>query len=47
MILTYKCVFGVPLPLKLTELFGEKVELEGLEFVNALPIEWRLVGEGI
>lgn len=45
MILTYKCFFGVPLPLKLTELFGEKVELEGLEFVNALLIEWRLVGD--
>lgn len=46
MILSYNCVFGVVLPMNLTERFGDGVELQALEFVNALPIEWRLVSEG-
>ena len=32
--------------MNLTGRFGDGVELQGLEFVNALPIEWRLVSEG-
>lgn len=43
MILTYVCEFGIPLPLAL-KLAGN-VELECIEFVGALPIEWRLVSE--
>ena len=42
MILSYKCTFGVPMPFDLTGRFGDGVELEGFEFVNAVPIEWRL-----
>jgi hypothetical protein len=42
MILTYKCSFGQPLNLQLAERFGDAVEIQALEFVNALPIEWRL-----
>jgi hypothetical protein len=45
-ILSYNCVFVVVLPMNLTERFGDGVELQALEFVNALPIEWRLVSEG-
>ena len=42
MILSYKCTFGVPMPFELTRRFGEGVELEGFEFINAVPFEWRL-----
>ena len=42
MILTYKCSFGQLLDLQLAERFGVAVEIQALEFVNALPIEWRL-----
>ena len=45
MILIYKCTFGVPMPFDLTQRFGEMVELQALEFVNAVPIEWRLKTE--
>jgi hypothetical protein len=31
-----------PLDLQLSERFGAAVEIRALEFVNALPIEWRL-----
>jgi hypothetical protein len=43
MILTYKCTFGQPLDLQLAERFGVAVEIQALEFVNALPMEWRLI----
>jgi hypothetical protein len=43
MILTYKCRFGQLLDLQLAERFGAAVEIKALEFVNALPIEWRLI----
>ena len=43
MILRFNCVFGQILPLNLAERFGAAVELQALEFVNAIPIEWRLV----
>lgn len=42
MIVTYNCYFGSPLPLNLAGRFGERVEIEALEFVNNIPIEWRL-----
>jgi hypothetical protein len=38
MILTYKCRFGQPLDLQLAERFGDAVEIQALEFVNALPM---------
>jgi hypothetical protein len=43
-ILTYQCEFGQPLPLGLAERFGQQIELEALEFISAMPIEWRLIG---
>ncbi len=33
------------MPFDLTERFGAGVEIEALEFVDALPIEWRLVSD--
>jgi hypothetical protein len=45
MIITYKCAFGQPLALYLADSFGASVEIQALEFVNALPLEWRLVAE--
>jgi hypothetical protein len=42
-VLFFPCTFGVKLPLLLGERFGQRVEVEGLEFINAIPIEWRLV----
>jgi hypothetical protein len=42
MILTYKCRFGQPLDLQLAERFGDAVEIQAVEFVNASPSEWRL-----
>ena len=50
MIVSLKCVFGQMLHLRLAERFGKAVEIEALEFVNAAPIEWRLIsgnGAGI
>ena len=42
MIQTYKCTFGVLLPLNLSERFGPRVEIEALEFIGGAPIEWRI-----
>lgn len=42
-ILKYHCVFGTPMAFDPTARFGAGVEIEALEFVDALPIEWRLV----
>lgn len=47
MILKYHCVFGGPMRLDLEERFGARVEIEALEFVDALPIEWRLVSDAL
>jgi hypothetical protein len=46
-ILKYHCVFGSPMRLDLEERFGARVEIEALEFVDALPIEWRLVSDAL
>lgn len=43
MVLLFRCTFGVKLPLLLSERFSQHVEIEALEFINAIPIEWRLV----
>ncbi len=43
MILTYKCEFGRPLPLKLAEKLTGNIEVECVEFTGALPVEWRFV----
>jgi hypothetical protein len=42
MILTYECEFGTPLRFNITARLGGNVEIDCLEFINALPIEWRL-----
>jgi hypothetical protein len=44
-ILKYHCVFGTPVPSELTTRFGAGVEIEALEFVDALPMAWRLVSD--
>jgi hypothetical protein len=43
MILTYRCEFGVPLRLNLNEALAGNIEIECIEFINALPIDWRFV----
>lgn len=43
MILTYRYEFGTPLALNLGDRLAGDVQIDCLEFVNALPIEWRLV----
>ncbi len=45
MVLFFPCTFGVKLALLLGESFGQRVEIQALEFINAIPIEWRLVTE--
>ena len=45
MVLFFRCTFGVKLPLLLSDRFGQRVEIEALEFINAIPIEWRLVSD--
>lgn len=42
MTLKFHCFFGVPLQLALADRFGHKVEIEALEFIGAVPIEWRI-----
>ena len=42
MIVTFQCTFGVPLDLALGNRFGPRVEAEALEFLGAVPIDWRL-----
>lgn len=42
MILTFRCTFGTLPYLRLVEDFGSGLKIEALEFVNGLPIEWRL-----
>jgi hypothetical protein len=42
MVLFFPCLFGVKIPLLLGERFGQRIEIEALEFINAIPIEWRL-----
>jgi hypothetical protein len=42
MVIFFPCTFGVKLPLLLGERFGQHVEIQALEFINAIPIEWRL-----
>lgn len=42
MIRTYKCTFGNLLPFDLSSRFGDRVELEAIEFINCAPIEWRI-----
>ncbi len=43
MILKYSCVSGRTLALDLAERFGAGVDIEALQFVDALPMERRLV----
>ncbi len=45
MVLFFRCTFGVKLPMQLSDRFGQRVEIEALEFMNAIPIEWRLVSD--
>jgi hypothetical protein len=42
MILTYRVVFGIPFRLELAEKWGPRVELEAIEFLNGVPIDWRI-----
>lgn len=42
MILSYCCCFGQPLDISLAVRLGGRVEIDALEFVNALPVDWRL-----
>jgi hypothetical protein len=42
MVLFFPCLFGVKIPLLLGERFGQHIEIEALEFINAISIEWRL-----
>jgi hypothetical protein len=41
MVLFFPCLFGVKIPLLLGERFGQRIEIEALEFINAIPIEWK------
>lgn len=45
MVLYFRCSFGVKLPLLLSDRFGQRVEIDALEFINAVPIGWRLVSD--
>ncbi len=38
MVLYFRCSFGVKLPLLLSDRFGQRVEIDALEFINAVPI---------
>jgi hypothetical protein len=38
MVLFFPCLFGVKIPLLLGERFGQRIEIEALEFINAIPI---------
>jgi hypothetical protein len=43
MILRYECNFGRELSLSLDVRFGPRIEIESFEFVDQLPISWRLI----
>jgi len=45
MVLFFQCSFGVNLSLLLSDRFGQRVEIDALEFINAIPIGWRLVSD--
>lgn len=43
MVRFYPCTIGQTLNPELGRQYGPRVEIEAIEFINALPIEWRLV----
>ncbi len=45
MVLFFRCSFGVKHPLLLRDRLGQRVEIDALEFINAIPIGWRLVSD--
>jgi len=42
-ILTYKCDLGTPVCLNLADKLAGNIEVDCIEFINAIPLEWRFV----
>lgn len=42
MIHVFDCVFGLPVNFDMAQRFGERVEIEAIEFIGGLPLEWKI-----